>query len=613
MGQSPSSCLDSSRVVVDRPQSAPSSFGNAKSTIIGEHDAGPNQKDTDQIQGKEATPPNVVNASPARSFVPTVLANNDGPPSPTLPMNQPPASVVPHDGGILNFLLTSSESDESIPTQASDMSNLTNEEKARPPSPTWRAFAPRARYKWDRSGAKSLLTSPMPAKTKLFYRDPLDLERYGLDVSDETTVAGTQIYAARVVAKHDRETMECSGESTETSASSNDNISGKNPPAMCDGAEVPHISEAQDETSVLLLPTSANFNPPSALLSKGKTQRRFHRFGRSKQRPKNEDALFCSCTLNGNCNMVHSRVLCRNYCDSVSYSERQMLPRKFGTSPHIVRHRETSIPAYPKGCASFLFSREAVRNNTAAPVTDIVCVNKEQSIYIADIGLSAMDCRTIIGVAEHCSRGTWAAYTYAKQTLGCREYDALASVCVGPVMTATATIMEELEEPFVDNKDVDKKDETGGGHDDTTCSIAAVSETRPPEERRPDSAPQIRPRYKRQLVLDDREPHLVKYDISKQERRKLQIHTDKSEWTVLISLSEGCGADYRGGGTYFECIDSTVHVSRGHALIFPGKLRHRGQAIANGCRFLLVGFFVDEEAKEVAASPTRRKVTSSTS
>ena len=581
MGQSSSSCLDPSHVVVGRPQSAPpSSFGNAKSTIIGEHDARPNQKDTDQIQGKEATPPNVVNASPTRSFVPTVLTNNDGPPSPTLPMNQPP--------------------------------NLTNEEKARPISPTWRAFAPRAIYKWDRSGAKSHLASPMPTKTKLFYRDPVDLERYGLDVSDE--VAGAQIYAARVVARHDRETMECSDESTETSASSYENVSGKNPPAICDGAEVPHISETQDETSVLLLPTSANFNSPSALLSKGKTQRRFHLFGRSKQRPKNQDDLFCSCTLNGNCNVVHSRVLCRNFCDSVSYSERQMLPRKFGTPPHIVRHRETSIPAYPKGCASFLFSREAVRNNTAAPVTDIVCVNEEHRIYIADIGLSAMDCRTIIGVAEHCSRGTWAAYTYAKQTLGCREYDALASVCVGPVMTATATIMEELEESFVDNKDVEKKDEAGRGHDDTTCSIAAVSETRPPEERRPDSAPQIRPRYKRQLVLDDREPHLVKYDLTKQERRKLQMHTDKSEWTVLISLSEGCGADYRGGGTYFECIDSTVHLSRGHALIFPGKLRHRGQAIANGCRFLLVGFLVDkEEAKNVAASPTRKKVTSSTS
>lgn len=310
--------------------------------------------------------------------------------------------------------------------------------------------------------------------------------------------------------------------------------------------------------------------------------------------------------------MVYSRVLCRNFCDSVSYSERQMLPRKFGTPPHIVRHRETSIPAYPKGCASFLFSKEAVRNNTAAPVTDIVCVNEEHRIYIADIGLSDVDCRTIIGVAEHCSRGIWAAYTYAKQTLGCREYDALASVCVGPIMTATATIMEELEKPFVDNKDVDKKDETDGVHDDT--SIAAISETRPPEERRPDSAPQIRPRYKRQLVLDDREPHLVKYDLTKQERRKLQMHTDKSEWTVLISLSEGCGADYLGGGTYFECIDSTVHLSRGHALIFPGKLRHRGQAIANGCRFLLVGFLVDkEEAKKVAASPTRKKVTSSTS
>ena len=286
-----------------------------------------------------------------------------------------------------------------------------------------------------------------------------------------------------------------------------------------------------------------------------------------------------------------------------------MLPRKFGSPPHIVRHRETSIPAYPKGCASFLFSREAVRNNTAAPVTDIVCVNEEHRIYVADIGLSAMDCRSIIGVAERCSRGTWAAYTYAKQTLGCREYDALASVCVGPVMTATSTIMEKLEEPYAEDKEVDKMDEKGGGDDD----IPVVSETRPPEERRPDSAPQIRPRYKRQLVLDDREPHLVKYDLSRKERRQLAIHTDKSEWTVLISLSEGCGADYQGGGTYFECIDSTVHLSRGHALIFPGKLRHRGQAITSGRRFLLVAFLVDENEKTRPMSPSKKKVTSSSS
>ena len=124
------------------------------------------------------------------------------------------------------------------------------------------------------------------------------------------------------------------------------------------------------------------------------------------------------------------------------------------------------------------------------------------------------------------------------------------------------------------------------------------------EERRPDSAPEPCPRYKRQLVLDDREPHLVKYDLTRKERQKLDTHTDKSEWTFLISLSEGCGADYSGGGTFFECIDSTVHLSRGQALIFPGKLRHRGQKITAGRRFLLVGFLVDkiQDSKKMKTS-----------
>ena len=85
------------------------------------------------------------------------------------------------------------------------------------------------------------------------------------------------------------------------------------------------------------------------------------------------------------------------------------------------------------------------------------------------------------------------------------------------------------------------------------------------------------------------------YDTSRKERQKLDMHTDKSEWTFLIALSESSGVDYEGGGTYFECIDSTVHLNIGHALIFPGKLRHRGQKITNGTRFLLVGFLVDQQ------------------
>jgi hypothetical protein len=108
------------------------------------------------------------------------------------------------------------------------------------------------------------------------------------------------------------------------------------------------------------------------------------------------------------------------------------------------------------------------------------------------------------------------------------------------------------------------------------------------------------------LQLDDREPHIVKYDITKKERQKLDMHTDKSEWTFLIALSDGCGLDFDGGGTYFEALDATVHVQRGHALVFPGKLRHCGQRIHKGLRFLLVGFLVDRENTTATAATASR-------
>ena len=111
------------------------------------------------------------------------------------------------------------------------------------------------------------------------------------------------------------------------------------------------------------------------------------------------------------------------------------------------------------------------------------------------------------------------------------------------------------------------------------------------------SQPPPRPRRTRELRFDEREPHIVKYDVTKKERQKLDMHTDKSEWTFLIALSNGCGIDYEGGGTYFECLDATVHVQKGHSLVFPGKLRHKGQAITGGLRFLLVGFLVDGAGK----------------
>lgn len=159
-------------------------------------------------------------------------------------------------------------------------------------------------------------------------------------------------------------------------------------------------------------------------------------------------------------------------------------------------------------------------------------------------------------MTENVCRGQYAAYTYAKQTLGCREFPELAEAVQNAVHTVTHAILE----------------------------FSAVNSITGSKNNCKHSA----------LALDDREPHMVKYDVTKKERQKLDMHTDKSEWTFLMSLSNGCGLDYTGGGTYFECLDSTVHIQRGHALIFPGKLRHCGQRITNGLRFLLVGFLVDK-------------------
>ena len=196
-------------------------------------------------------------------------------------------------------------------------------------------------------------------------------------------------------------------------------------------------------------------------------------------------------------------------------------------------------------------------NDTA--VKEWVTVSEEHCIYVVDVGLSPAQCDKIVQVTEQVCRGQYAAYTYAKQTLGCREFPILAQACAPPVQSVVQAI---LGLPSSGSSSSRKS----GGKD-------------PPQQH---------------LQLDDREPHLVKYDVTKKERQKLDMHTDKSEWTFLIALSNGCGLDYDGGGTYFECLNATIHVQRGHALIFPGKLRQCGQRITRGLRYLLVGFLVDK-------------------
>ena len=206
----------------------------------------------------------------------------------------------------------------------------------------------------------------------------------------------------------------------------------------------------------------------------------------------------------------------------------------------IIMYPHTSLGDGPQTCSC------------SPSVDDWVCVSEEYAIYVCDTGLSSAECDRLVQTTEQVCKGNYAAYTYAKQTLGCREFPTLAQECWEPVHRVTHAIWNFSKST--------------------------------------------------QLQLDDREPHIVKYDITKKERQKLDMHTDKSEWTFLIALSDGCGLDFDGGGTFFEALDATVHVQRGHALVFPGKLRHCGQRINKGLRFLLVGFLVDKENAAAAST-----------
>ena len=245
------------------------------------------------------------------------------------------------------------------------------------------------------------------------------------------------------------------------------------------------------------------------------------------------------------------------------------------------------------------------RLSNFAAVLSWTTVSKKHSIYVVDVGLTPASCDALVTTTEQACKGHYAAYTYAKQTLGCRDYPLLAKESLGPVHSMVGAIMAKFEEKVQPEPNATTNTKSiptsasasvaSSGGDDATVSEKEDFEDASETLQEPISpSPSPPKQFQKILQLDDREPHIVKYDVTKKERQKLDMHTDKSEWTFLIALSNGCGLDYDGGGTYFECLDATVHVQKGHALVFPGKLKHKGQAIHRGLRFLLVGFLVDK-------------------
>ena len=154
-------------------------------------------------------------------------------------------------------------------------------------------------------------------------------------------------------------------------------------------------------------------------------------------------------------------------------------------------------------------------------------------------------------------------------------------------MTACATVRDRLDVVWEANN-------IGSGVSDYVTKQGAANATTTVDNEKDQTSAEAA--KAKNLVLDIREPHVVKYDISRMELQKLDMHTDRSVWTFVIALSEGRGQDYKGGGTFFEKLNATVHLQRGQMLIFRGKLRHRGVKITDGTRYLLVGFLVEQKA-----------------
>lgn len=88
--------------------------------------------------------------------------------------------------------------------------------------------------------------------------------------------------------------------------------------------------------------------------------------------------------------------------------------------------------------------------------------------------------------------------------------------------------------------------------------------------------------------MDERDVFVVKYDATSGGQCALDVHRDGALVTFNILLSDP--AEFEGGGTFVEPLNKVVHLAQGFALLHCGHLRHGGQAITFGKRYLLVGF-----------------------
>ncbi|CAE7484212.1 AKR2B [Symbiodinium natans] len=88
-----------------------------------------------------------------------------------------------------------------------------------------------------------------------------------------------------------------------------------------------------------------------------------------------------------------------------------------------------------------------------------------------------------------------------------------------------------------------------------------------------------------------RDLFFVQYSV--QGQAGLALHRDGSIISFNILLNDA--GDFEGGGTYVEADDFAYQIQQGDCFVHSGKLRHGGQPVTRGERYIVVGFVDVEE------------------
>mmetsp|Transcript_39896 Transcript_39896/g.96997 ORF Transcript_39896/g.96997 Transcript_39896/m.96997 type:complete len:339 (-) Transcript_39896:539-1555(-) len=100
---------------------------------------------------------------------------------------------------------------------------------------------------------------------------------------------------------------------------------------------------------------------------------------------------------------------------------------------------------------------------------------------------------------------------------------------------------------------------------------------------------------------------VVKYDADQQSY--LSVHRDSSLISVTVQLNPS--DDFEGGGMSIEALDTVVELSQGQAVTFASNIRHGGNKVTTGLRYILVGFllyegYVEHDRRFLEASQAAR-------